>query len=75
MTKRKLMLILIVGGGLVSACNGDGDTSVSDTARYQINTSTCNSNTAHDINNTQYSENNTEIDVNSLTPNCNLQGG
>jgi len=77
MTKAKLALMLLVGGGLLAACNNGNDDSVQGFAIRETITSSCESNTPKEINDTNFSsnENAEPLDVNSLQPGCELPDG
>lgn len=75
MTKRKLAMVLILGGGLLASCNGDNGSSVNDVTINQVRTSTCTTNTPIDINSLNLSDDQSQVDVTNLTPGCNLPGG
>ena len=76
MTKRKLVLMMLVAGGLLASCNGDDNATVSSVAINQIKTSTCDTSIPSDINSANISSGDEgQIDVTNLTPGCNLPGG
>lgn len=77
MTKTKLALMLIVGGGLLAACNNNDTDSVRGFTVREIISSSCETNTPKEINDTNFSgdEEADSLDVNSLQPACESSGG
>jgi hypothetical protein len=76
MSNRRLVLILLVAGGLLASCNGDDNPTVSSVAVNQIKNSTCNTSTPSDINSANISSGDEDqVDVTNLTPGCNFLGG
>jgi len=76
MTKRKLLLMMLVAGGLLTSCNGDDNPTVSSVAINQIKTLTCNTSIPSDINSANISSGDeTQVDVANLTPGCTLPSG
>lgn len=76
MTKTKLVMIIVIGGGLIAACNGSNDASVSEFALRNTLTASCENNQPKEINNTNFpsDENAAPLNVDSLQPGCESPG-